>query len=135
MKGRTLFMRRLWLSIALLAVLILSACNGTSTKSEEQTMQCTLYNVIPDAIDPASVKLPAINDKDWSRGPENAILTLLVYSDFQCPYCSMAGRILKELEVSHPDEVRVIYRHFPLPSHDKALIAAQAAEGQILGNA
>ncbi len=128
MKGRTLFMRRLWLSIALLAVLILSACNGTSTKSEEQTMQCTLYNVIPDAIDPASVKLPAINDKDWSRGPENAILTLLVYSDFQCPYCSMAGRILKELEVSHPDEVRVIYRHFPLPSHDKALIAAQAAE-------
>jgi cyclophilin family peptidyl-prolyl cis-trans isomerase len=50
------------------------------------------------------------------------------YSDFQCPYCSIAARSLQEFAASHPDQVRVVFRSFPLPNHDKANLAAQAAE-------
>lgn len=91
-------------------------------------MECTLFNIIPEPRDPASINLPEISDRDWSRGSEDALLTLLVYSDFQCPYCSLAARYLKEYESAHPDEVRVVYRHFPLNIHDKSKISAQAAE-------
>lgn len=127
-------MRNLWLLIALLAAALLTACGqaGASrqaTATVQQTaMACTLSTVFPDARDPASVNLPAISEEDWSRGSKNALLTILVYSDFQCPYCSLAGRYLKDFETAHSDEVRVVYRHFPLTSHDKALISAQAAE-------
>lgn len=126
-------MRKYWLAVVLLAATILSACSSaapTSAPTAVQTtaMECTLFNILPDPKDPASLKLPAISADDWSRGPEGALLTLLVYSDFQCPYCSLAGRYLKEYESAHPDEFRVVYRHFPLNIHDKAKISAQAAE-------
>jgi cyclophilin family peptidyl-prolyl cis-trans isomerase/protein-disulfide isomerase len=131
-------MRKYWLFIVLLAVVILSACGTKATPApdtaatasipEGPAMDCTVFSLFPDPKDPASVNLPAISDKDWSRGPKGAMLTLVVYSDFQCPYCSVAGRQLKEFETTHADQVRVIYRHFPLNIHDKALITAQAAE-------
>ncbi len=127
-------MRRLWLLIALLAAALLTACGqaGASPQAtataQQEAMECTLSTIFPEARDLASVNLPAISGEDWSRGPEKALLTILVYSDFQCPYCSLAGRYLKEFGTAHPDEVRVVYRHFPLSSHDKALISAQAAE-------
>jgi cyclophilin family peptidyl-prolyl cis-trans isomerase/protein-disulfide isomerase len=126
-------MRKFWLAIILLAAMVLSACSSAAptpatTAVQETAMECTLFNILPEPRDPASVKLPAINGQDWSRGSENAVLTLLVYSDFQCPYCSLAGRYLKEYENAHPDDVRVIYRHFPLNIHDKSVISARAVE-------
>ncbi len=91
-------------------------------------MACTLFSLFPEPRDPASVKLPLVSADDWSRGPENARLTLVEYSDFQCPYCALAGQLLKQFEEANPDQVRVVFRHFPLSSHDKAVLAAQAAE-------
>jgi len=137
-------MRQFWLIIAILSVVILSACSSTTdisatsptdtptnyptVPSQGETMPCTLYSVFPEPREPASINLPPISSKDWSRGPENALLTILVYSDFQCPYCSYAGRVLKEFEDTHPDEFRMVFRHFPLTMHDKAYLSAQAAE-------
>src|SRR5574340_588372 len=124
-------MRKYWLIAALLSVLVLASCQGSGaglTKSNAAPMECTISSTFPDPTDPASVKLPAITDKDWSRGPTDAKLTILEYSDFQCPYCSLAARSLEQFAAAHTDDVRVIYRHFPLPGHDKATLAAQAAE-------
>ena len=68
-------------------------------------------------------------ETDWAKGPEDAVVTIVEYADFQCPYCSVASRNLKALMEKYPDDVRVIYRHFPLASiHDKAIPAAQAVE-------
>ncbi len=133
-------MRKQWIFFALLAVIILSSCGKSAaptptaapttapTQVAGPAADCTVVSSFPDPTDPASVKLAPISASDWSRGPENAILTLIDYSDFQCPYCSVAGRTLKEFESAHSTEVRVIYRQFPLNIHDKALISAQAAE-------
>lgn len=66
---------------------------------------------------------------DWIKGPEDAAITIIEYADFQCPYCSVASESLQDLLEKYPDDVRVVYRHFPLASiHDKAIPAAQAVE-------
>ena len=66
---------------------------------------------------------------DWIIGPEDARITIVEYADFQCPYCSVASNNLKDIQEKYPEDVRIVYRHFPLVSiHDKATLAAQAAE-------
>lgn len=66
---------------------------------------------------------------EWSIGAQDAYLTITEYSDFQCPYCVQVAPILKQLVAKYPQDVRLVYRHFPLSSiHDKAELSAQAAE-------
>lgn len=68
-------------------------------------------------------------DTDWIKGPEDALITIVEYADFQCPYCSVAAESMRYLLERYPDDVRIVYRHFPLASiHDKAIPAAQAVE-------
>lgn len=68
-------------------------------------------------------------ENDWIKGPEDALVTIVEYADFQCPYCSLASQNLQELLEKYPDDVRVVYRHFPLSSiHDKAIPSTRAAE-------
>jgi cyclophilin family peptidyl-prolyl cis-trans isomerase/protein-disulfide isomerase len=68
-------------------------------------------------------------ETDWIKGPVDAAITIVEYADFQCPYCSVASQNLDALMEKYPDDVRLVYRHFPLASiHDKAILAAQAAE-------
>jgi cyclophilin family peptidyl-prolyl cis-trans isomerase/protein-disulfide isomerase len=67
--------------------------------------------------------------RDWVKGPEDAVITIVEYADFQCPYCAIASQNLKALLEKYPEDVRVVYRHFPLTTiHDKAKLATQAAE-------
>lgn len=89
---------------------------------------CTL--VSPRATPgPELVSLFSPAAEDWSRGPEDAKITIVEYSDFQCPYCSGLAPVLDELQEAYPDDIQVVFRHFPLDSiHDKALLSAQAAE-------
>jgi cyclophilin family peptidyl-prolyl cis-trans isomerase/protein-disulfide isomerase len=68
-------------------------------------------------------------ERDWIIGPDDALVTIVEYADFQCPYCSVASANLKALVEKYPDDVRIVYRHFPLASiHDKAILATQGSE-------
>lgn len=69
-----------------------------------------------------------VDELDWQFGPADALVTIVEYSDFQCPYCARLEANLLALQAAYPEDVRLVYRHFPLKSHDKALLAAQAAE-------
>ena len=62
-----------------------------------------------------------------SVGPEDAAITLIEFSDYQCPYCSRAVPTLKALIENHPDDLRVVYRHLPLSFHAQARGAAEAS--------
>jgi protein-disulfide isomerase len=61
-------------------------------------------------------------------GNQSAPVTVVVFSDFQCPACRMLADSLHVLRRNHPGSVRVVYRHFPLQSHRYALTAAGASE-------
>ncbi len=74
-------------------------------------------------------QIPEVNDDDWVKGGADARLVLVEYSDFQCPACASLTPMLQRLEKAFPDQLRIVFRHFPLTSiHDKAVLAAEAAE-------
>jgi len=62
-----------------------------------------------------------------SFGPEGAKVTLVEFSDFQCPYCSRAGKASKQIKEKYEDRVRFVFRQFPLSFHKQAHLAAQAS--------
>lgn len=61
------------------------------------------------------------------RGPENARVTLVEFSDFQCPYCSKVVPQVKEVLRQFPKDVRLVFKQFPLDSHSDAAFGAEAA--------
>lgn len=75
-----------------------------------------------DGLDP-------VGTRDHARGPKEAPVTLVKYGDYECPYCGEAHPVLKELQERVGEQVRFVFRHFPLDSaHPRARRAAQAAE-------
>jgi protein-disulfide isomerase len=62
-----------------------------------------------------------------SFGPQFAKVTIVEWSDFQCPYCSRAAPTVDKLKETYGKDVRFVFRNFPLPMHPNARIAAQAA--------
>ncbi len=65
--------------------------------------------------------------KGPAKGPESAQVTIVEFSDFQCPFCRRAEPIVSEILARYPDKVRLVYRHFPLEMHNRARPAAEAA--------
>lgn len=62
-----------------------------------------------------------------SRGPKTAKVTIVEFSDFQCPFCSRGRKVVDEVVAHYGDKVRVVFRDFPLDFHDKAQKAAEAS--------
>ncbi|MEX1063708.1 MAG: thioredoxin domain-containing protein [Candidatus Paceibacterota bacterium] len=70
-----------------------------------------------------------VNDADWSKGNPEAAVTLVEYSDFQCPACGAFYPVLKQIHEDYGDQLKFVYRHFPLKQiHPNAEPAARAAE-------
>ena len=67
-------------------------------------------------------------DDDASRGPEDAPITIVEFSDYQCPYCKRAEETVEQVIARYPDKIRVIYRDYPLHFHQNAKTASMAAE-------
>ncbi len=68
-------------------------------------------------------------ERDHIRGATDALVTLLEYGDFECPYCGRAEGAIRELLASFEDEVRYVWRHLPLNDvHPHAQMAAEVAE-------
>ena len=69
-----------------------------------------------------------ISENDHIRGDKNAPITLVEFSDFQCPYCKKFHPTMQKLIEEYNGQVRWIYRHFPLAFHKNAQKSAEAAE-------
>ena len=82
-------------------------------KDEEPPPDVTVY------------KVPV--DKSPSRGPKTALVTVVEFSDFQCPYCKRVEPTLSQLRSEYGDKVRVVWKDMPLPFHKRAIPAAIAA--------
>jgi protein-disulfide isomerase len=62
-----------------------------------------------------------------SKGPQDAPVTIVEFSDYQCPFCVRAEPTVKEVLAAYPGKVRLVHRDYPLPSHGLAPKAAEAA--------
>ena len=63
-----------------------------------------------------------------ARGPEHAPVTIVEFSDFQCPFCAKVVPTLKQIEEKYGERVRIVWKHLPLDIHRDAVGAALAAE-------
>jgi protein-disulfide isomerase len=72
---------------------------------------------------------PPVNSKDHIQGKNTAPLELVEYGDYQCPHCGRAYPIIKNLQRSLGDDLKFVFRNFPLSEiHPDAFTAAVAAE-------
>ena len=76
--------------------------------------------------DPPVIQLAAGDDP--SVGPTTAPVTIVEYGDFECPICKESVAILEQLRTLYPEQIRVVYRDFPLAAHPRARSAAEAAQ-------
>jgi len=60
-------------------------------------------------------------------GAADAKVTIVEFSDFQCPYCKRGAKLMTELKGKYGDKIKVVFKHFPLPFHQNAKLAATAA--------
>ncbi len=83
-------------------------------------------NVTITFKEPAKPK-KVVEAKGPAKGPEGAKVTIVEFSDFQCPFCSRAIGTVDQVMEQYAGKVRLVFRQFPLDFHDKAPKAAQAA--------
>jgi len=76
-------------------------------------------------LEPSRIAVEAIGP---SKGPEDAVVTIVEFSDFQCPFCQRVVPTLDQVVAKYPTQVRFVYRNLPLNSiHSRAQAAAEAA--------
>jgi thiol-disulfide isomerase/thioredoxin len=66
-----------------------------------------------------------IRSDESIRGVKEAPITLVEYSDFECPFCSRGYETVQALMKKYEGKIRFVYKHLPLSFHDKAMISAQ----------
>jgi protein-disulfide isomerase len=71
-------------------------------------------------------RVPVVSARNPSKGPADAKVTLQVFSDFECPFCVRSAQTLADVEARFRGRVRVVWRNYPLPSHERARPAARA---------
>ncbi|MFH0929679.1 MAG: DsbA family protein [Candidatus Moraniibacteriota bacterium] len=73
--------------------------------------------------------LPQVSADDPQAGPKDAKVKMVIFSDFQCPYCkSFYEQGVKKAMADYKDQVLFVFKEVPLAMHDKAVVAAMAAE-------
>ncbi|MEL7370905.1 MAG: thioredoxin domain-containing protein [Myxococcota bacterium] len=65
--------------------------------------------------------------ESFAKGPADALVTIVEFSDFQCPFCSRANPTLAKVAEEYGDDVRVVFKHQPLPFHKDARLASKYA--------
>src|SRR4051812_33594394 len=80
------------------------------------------------SVESGDLSVP-ISKRDHVRGNPSAALTLLEYGDYECPYCGEAHEMVKAVEKAMGQDLRYVYRNFPLTdAHPHAEHAAEAVE-------
>ena len=109
-----------------LVLLVVAACasNASATATAVPTQYVVTVTPGPTA---APTKL-AGGAADHVLGTDSAYLTIVLYGDFQCGACVDIARTLAILHDKYPNDIRIMWRHFPQPGNDKSHLAAEASE-------
>lgn len=98
-------------------LLVVAISVGFSSKTEEE--------LATETVNPEIVA----GDRRHTKGASESAVTIVEFSDFQCPACKAVEPLVAELMTTYGDRVELVYRHMPLDSiHPNARLAAQAAE-------
>lgn len=108
----------------------LATIDWTAVSPSEEQRLFTPASVMVDPADEAKL----IREHSPVFGPNNAPLTIVEFSDFECPFCAESFPVVGELLSKYGDKVQFVYRHFPVesihPNAYGAAVAAQCAHAQ-----
>jgi protein-disulfide isomerase/formylglycine-generating enzyme required for sulfatase activity len=92
------------------------------------TVQAPTPKAVPEVQEDATTvwNVP-VDPKDPVRGPGDAVVTIVEWADFQCPFCQRAEATLKQIVDTYSRDVRVVWKDNPLPFHNRAKAAATLA--------
>ena len=125
------------ISLALVGVIVgYAVATGMGTKAAPSPAQPTQIAQQPSAAQPTQAppapsadNVPPIDaDEDHIRGNTNAKVSIIEYSDFECPFCKRHHPTMTQLMDKYGDDVNWVYRHFPLSFHPNAEPAGLASE-------
>lgn len=106
--------------------------SGTKAPAADTTAQEGVQATNTPAAQPTAPpigKFRPVDDTDHIRGPQDAKITIIEYSDLECPFCKRFHETLKQVLEEYPNDVRWVYRHAPLAQlHQKAEAEANASE-------
>lgn len=109
----------------------LSNIEASQNKIEASQDKClTAIQALPRQAAPAAPDLNAVVNIPIGNSPikgnKKAPVTIVEFSDFQCPYCAQLQPTLEEVLKAYPKEVKLVFKHYPLPFHAQAKNAAKA---------
>jgi protein-disulfide isomerase len=101
-------------------------------QAQEKRRQALLKELQPRYPVTVALRAPTVEiatEGEPSLGPANAPVTIVEFSDFQCPYCRQAQGTLKQLMAAYEGKIKLVFRDFPLRTiHPQAQKAAEAAQ-------
>ncbi len=126
-------------------LVVLAACGPNADEMKEiregqrqiLAKLADLEKKVEQAPRPAAAQAPAPPDPNKvynlpvgsspSKGPANAPVTIVEFADFQCPFCAKVPGLVDEVLKAYPENVKFVYKQFPLPMHSNAMNASRAA--------
>lgn len=116
------------ISRALANIILQEAKAGKNVEAVKQAVENS--DIVKKAGQPPPILDPPVKisiDGAPSMGPASARITLVEFSDFECPYCSKAIHAIADVLKAYPNDVRLVYKEYPLDMHPHARLAAEAA--------
>src|SRR5690348_11471380 len=90
-----------------------------------------LFNKVNNTTTPPKVydsSLVEGKNDAYSKGPDNASVTITEFGDLECPACGQSEPVIEQVISQYKDKVKFVFRQFPLSMHPDAVYAAEAAE-------
>jgi protein-disulfide isomerase len=100
---------------------------GERTSDARSAFVTTLKAKTPVVVSLEPPRLAVSEAGRPAKGPEGAPITMIEFSDFQCPFCQRAYATVQQVLSTYGDRIRFVYRHYPLPNHPAAGPAAEAS--------
>ena len=121
-------MRRVVPSLVIAGLLVgggvVSCGTSSDTPAPEPSASATQAPSVP--ADQADMLVPA--DARTLTDPADPQAELVLFTDYQCPYCGMMDELIQQAKADYGDQVRIVVRNYPLPKHANAKASAQAIE-------
>ena len=107
----------------------IKAYQKQNPKSKKLTGQKLYHQLAQDSEFAAARIMEKLTDGAPFKGPKNAPVTIVEFSDFQCPFCARATATMKKIieKPKYKNKIRLVFKQYPLPFHENAQKAAEAA--------